>query len=786
MNLPLLLASLVLPVRAPASPAASGVASTASPDGVLSLLGNPAGLGTLEGWEANLETGGDRPAARHDLLLGRDGLAAGLVGQPGERGHGDQRALVAGYGLSPWDNLYAGARAVRRSTDGTSGDWSLDAGLLWRPSSYVSLGWDARGVAVRDDGRWQGHGLGLSVRPFGTPAVEVGGQLWLPSGPWKESAWDDPWEEASLSFLPLSWLRTRLGISSGGRVALDLAAWFSPRGEVHARLAPGDLGALQAIGLRLSSRSRAASLGEPGRVVIYRIPGSLSESDEEGAFSDVPGLEKVREDFRVLASDASVEGVVLDLGRRRFSPSQAAQVRRLVLELREAGKPVRAWAQDLDMANLQILSAADRCAASPLGIARTRGLSLQSLYFRRALDRFGVRVQVVRTGPWKSAMEPFLSDRMSPEVRENLGLLLSDLDSMMLGAVAASRGLDAAAFLGYVDTGSSLPTSARQAGLVDTLLEPDELASWFAGRKASVFRPDGFVREAWSSRPGVAVVVLDGAIVDDGDGGDALMAGRRVLRAGPVAAALRSLGDDPQVRAVVLRVNSPGGSVVASERIRRAVEALAKRKPVVASFAGTAASGAYLFSLPVRRMWSEPEALVGSIGVFAAKVSFEGLLDSLGVRVETLRTAPHAGEASVWSPLDSLQARRLDELVHEAWRQFSERTMASRSLDSAAFARVDGGRVFSGVRARDLGLVDSLGGLDAAVADARSLAGLPGDAPVVRREQPTSAPDGLLGRLGALGSAPVDPLAALRRRLEAVSVAEPELWALLPAEPVWR
>jgi len=343
------------------------------------------------------------------------------------------------------------------------------------------------------------------------------------------------------------------------------------------------------------------------------------------------------------------------------------------------------------------------------------------------LRKHGINVQVVRTGPWKSAMEPFIADHMSDEARADLECYLHDLDSMVLGGVAEGRAIDPARLIAWVDSGSMLPSKARELRILDTLVEPQDLLEWAAPRQRAVamaFAPSG--TEEWGRPRQVAVVALEGQIVD-GKGAPGMVPWGQDLHADDVVEILDQLKADRSVGAVVLRVNSPGGSVVGSERIRRAVAALDKEKPVVASFTGVAASGAYLFSLPARRIWTEPEALVGSIGVFTAKVSIGRLLDSLGLHVETVATNSDAGSTSMLSALDSSQSARIREQVQDAYRMFGGLVMSSRKLDSAGFAKIDGGRVFTGARAVGNGLADSLGTLDDAVAWVSRKAGIPAE-----------------------------------------------------------
>jgi protease-4 len=295
----------------------------------------------------------------------------------------------------------------------------------------------------------------------------------------------------------------------------------------------------------------------------------------------------------------------------------------------------------------------------------------------------------------------------------------------------------------------------------------------------------GAQREAWGDGKKVEVLLLEGQIVDR-EGETGMVPWAKGIAADRAAEQLDRLRMDPSVGAVVLRVNSPGGSVAGSERLRRAVERLAATKPVAASFGATAASGAYLMSLPAGRIFAEPLGVVGSIGAFAAKASVRGLLDSLGIGVETVKTAPHAGAMSPFASLDSLEVARLTEFVNDAHREFASQVRRWRKLDSAAFERVDGGKVFSGSRSVDLGLADAAGGLDDAVLWARRRANLPDDAEV-RWIQPGPAGFGAaLGRASLIASRAIQSEDPLERLQEILPTSGVGVWAQAPWDPRWE
>jgi len=614
----------------------------------------------------------------------------------------------------------------------------------------------------------------------------VGMEAWLDGAAWIRPSWDNPTWEATARVRPLPWLALdgRVDPEHPGRWGFGVSAQATPDLSFFSRSAPAPGGTqFQTFGVHWIRQTRP-SLGVLSPVLVYHLPSSLDESLSWGC---VGGMGKVRDDFRQIEGLEGLSTVVLDMGSTRLSPSTAGELRRQVLDLRAHGIKVYAWSHDLDMGNIYVLSAADRAAIDPDGTVRAHGLALDQLYFGKILRRHGVEVQVVKTGPWKSAMEPFESDRMSEAAREDAQRLLMDLDSSILAGVVAGRRVDPSALVAFMDTGSLSPRSAVSERLVDTLLEESDLGKWAqAPRRGALSMPlAGAQRETWGDGKRVEVVLLEGQIVDH-DGETGMVPWARGLAADRAMELLDRLGADPSVGAVVLRVNSPGGSVAGSERLRRAVERLAAIKPVAASFGATAASGAYLMSLPAGRIFAEPQGVVGSIGAFAAKASVQGLLDSLGIAVERVKTAPHAGAMSPFTNLDSLELARLAEFVGDAHLEFAAQVRRWRKLDSAAFDRVDGGKVFSGSRSVALGLADADGGVDDAVRWVRQRAGLSRNAEVRWTQPAATGFRAGLGRASMIASRMARSEDPVDRLQEILPVSGVGVWAQAPWDPRWE
>ncbi|MGH8089443.1 MAG: signal peptide peptidase SppA, partial [Stenotrophomonas sp.] len=372
------------------------------------------------------------------------------------------------------------------------------------------------------------------------------------------------------------------------------------------------------------------------------------------------------------------------------------------------------------------------------------GLGRYRQYFRTGLqDKLGVDVHLFKVGEYKSAAEPYVLDAASPQAKEADLFWMNDVWQRYLGDIAKARKLDAAQLAAGIDTmpegiaaaGGDLAKFALQQKLVDGLKTREEVEDLLADRGVADedadggFRSinlDGYLsqldtrRSPVDSRPQVAVVVASGEIA----GGD-LPAGR--VGGESTSALLREARDDKDVKAVVLRVDSPGGEVFASEQIRREVVALkAAGKPVVVSMGDLAASGGYWISMNADRIYADPSTITGSIGIFGMIPNLSRSLDKIGVHTDGVGTTRFAGAFDITRPMDPAVGQVIQSVINKGYADFTGKVADARNKPVEAVDEVARGRVWSGAQAKERGLVDAFGGLKAAVADAAARAKLGG------------------------------------------------------------
>jgi protease IV len=453
-----------------------------------------------------------------------------------------------------------------------------------------------------------------------------------------------------------------------------------------------------------------------------------------------PGRVVALEDFHRqlvrLAADSRVKGIVLEVGPLGMPPAKRLLVAQWLHAFQSLGKrEVVGFAISPGNAEYALLCAADRVVLPRPGRLSLDGFLLEATALGNALERLGLRAEFVRRGEFKTAPELFTRADVSPNQRALLETLLDDRHSALVDAVATGRHLERPEATARVDEGPYSAERALAAGLVDALADECELPALlglplpehgdvrvppFASYARSLRLP--IVR--WASirkRPRLAVVPLAG-VLTDGDG-DAPQLGSAVAAAETLLAALRAARDDARCPAVLLYVNSPGGSALASERVADEIQRLAERKPVVAYTDRVSASGGYLASLGARELWAGPQAVVGSIGVFAGKFDASGLLERLGIRRTAFTRGQHAGMGTLARPLTDAEHHALEREVEETYQRFVDRVARCRKLDVAAVLARAEGRVFTAAHALAEGLLDRIGTFEEAGARALELSG---------------------------------------------------------------
>ncbi|MFO0573506.1 MAG: signal peptide peptidase SppA [Polyangia bacterium] len=535
------------------------------------------------------------------------------------------------------------------------------------------------------------------------------------------------------------------------------------------------------VALQISGERQPALWDGPR--ALYRI--ELGARQGQDLLETLLLLRRIEHDRRAL-------GVLVLLNEAPGGWGIADELHQALLRLRAAGKRVFAYGADLSTRELYIASAAERTFLDPLGSVRLLGIAQGVFYYHEGLDRLGIRAELVRVGEWKGTPETFTQTGPSDPVRAQRQALVDDVAAHVRDGIARGRGLTAQQVEALFGRGLFSPTAAKSARLVDDILSGEYLDGKLAellGSAPSLIAPPPPARARSFEPRGIAIVQVDGDLTASRSlhlpivnvrmtGGDAVLQ------------ALAETAADPRVRAIVIRVDSPGGSALWADLLARQVQLVRRHKPVICSFGDTAASGGYYLAAPCTEIFASPGTLTGSIGIFGGKVDFSGLLAKVGVHRATFERGPHADMDSLFRPYTEAERALLSERLHEGYRRFVEVVAQGRRLSAADVDKLARGRVFTGAQAHGLRLVDRLGGLADAVARARELAGLSpearssldGDVFYYPR-RPRSLLRSLLGvptdlfSQGAAAGAAAGPWAALLG--QALQLVPPSLLALL-------
>lgn len=644
--------------------------------------------------------------------------------------------------------------SIRHSSSGDArydGLTSLSLAASSRSTGYLGASLVARDVNAPSTSSGahldRSYEVALAVRPTGKRVVELGieGRIW--------PAYDTIQPRATLGIDVPYVGRLRGDWTMGDPTSSGSKPWVATAGLEIAGIGSqtttveggGVFGSALGTG-RLGKGGAGFYMG--ASIAGYRSPG-LPERGyaEKIRLEGTPGNRSHVHLLRrlwAMAKNPEVRAVVLQL--REEPASSLAHGEELIdaIELlRARGKKVICHLHDAQGRSLQVCSHADRTVVSPAGGLRFAGLRLQYQYYAGLLGKLGVRAQFVRIGAHKGAPEQFTREGATEVARADHLDQLHEYEEVFLSEVAAGRRIAPDRLQAVIASGPFVASEAIAAGLVDGVAFDDEIDRVVAetvGEKIPVHDdpPPPVAPSRFGGRRGVAVVYLEGDMVD-GRSKDVPLLGMHLAGSTTIAKALKQVREDPSVGAVVLRIESPGGSSLAADVMYREVQLTAKVKPVIVSMGSVAASGGYYAAAAGTQIWASPLTVTGSIGIFYGKADVAELFQKIGVNVETYKTAPRADAESIYRPFTPEELDELGKKVGQFYGVFLDRVSEGRHMPREQVDAVGQGHVWTGRQALARRLVDRLGGLRQAMDEARRLASLPDDAPVTELPTPLTS-----------------------------------------------
>ena len=502
-------------------------------------------------------------------------------------------------------------------------------------------------------------------------------------------------------------------------------------------VAMGIIGVISILGMVASTD--ATPKVNDNSVLVLDLNGVMQERSEDDFYGFLTGgemsslgLDDLTEAVEKAKADVNVKGIYIEAGM--FAPDGPASVQALrdkLVDFKKSGKWIVAYGDQYTQSAYWLCSVADKVIVNPEGMVDWHGLCTETMYFKDLMAKFGVKMQIAKVGKFKSAVEPFFADKMSDANREQISVYLNGIWGNVVKDVAQSRKLDAKTLNAYAD---SLVTFASadellKMKLVDQVAYYDEVRADIK-KRLDLDEDDNISQvsvKQMCAQPNknkaddrIAVYYAYGDIVSDTQGG--MSEGASICSANMVPD-LEALMNDDDVKAVVLRVNSPGGSAYASEQIWRAVTRLKAKKPVVVSMGTYAASGGYYISCAANYIYAEPTTLTGSIGIFGMFPDVSGLLtDKLGLKFDQVKTNKYSNFGTSSRPFNEEEMTYLTNMVDRGYKTFTKRVSDGRKIPVERVYEIAEGRVWLGQDALKIKLVDGIGGIDQAVAKAAELA----------------------------------------------------------------
>lgn len=494
------------------------------------------------------------------------------------------------------------------------------------------------------------------------------------------------------------------------------------------------------IGLAGIMASEGTTKIDEGSILRITLSGEMTERSQEtimSLFSDEESglaLDEALEAIDKAAKSDNVLGIYLETGSLSATPAMMQELRQALVRFKDSKKWIVAYGDTYSQGGYYVASVADELYINPDGMLDWHGLAAQPVFYTDLMKKLGVKMQVFKVGTFKSAVEPYINTEMSEPNREQVTSYLSSIWNQMLKDVSASRKVTADQLNALADTMLTLQPAPYyvQQKMVDKTLYKDEVRS-ILKKKAGIDEKDQltFVSPSTMAKAEVglekisdviAVYYAFGDIVDS-DSDLTGMTAESTIATEPTIKELDKLMDDDDVKAVVIRVNSGGGSAYASEQIWRQITRLKEKKPVVISMGGLAASGGYYISCNASSIVAEPTTLTGSIGIFGMIPDYSELMtDKLGLHYDVVKTNAHGDFGDPSRPFNESEGRMMQAYVERGYDLFTRRVAEGRKISQDSVKAIAEGRVWTGEQAKKLGLVDELGDLQVAIQKASKLA----------------------------------------------------------------
>jgi protease-4 len=740
--------------------------SVAVTDDALSGVINPAGLAIRHGMDLYLLAPYNRHNFTNDvglyLRLGTLGFATEWV----RREQLDYERYMLGNGFRFASGVYFGFNYSWYRGIDRGGSWGL--GLTAHPCQYFSLAAvfdnvnEPRLEGIRQKARYT---FGVGIRPW-SDRVTVSANAGLFSSDSTEYGDVIDWN-FRVDAEPVDGIL----LSANFRPKTDL--WDASFGAgLGIALGNGRLGSFVELDndgevadgtdfVQFSSGYQRTFLDIRHKYVTMTIKGDYPEekpgfrlfAPRKLSFAELLGR------VRRLENDPRVDGMILTIDDTKMSIAQYQEFRDALESFKEAGKKIVCYMESCGNMEYYLASVADKITVTPAGDVNVIGMMARAMFFKDTLDKLGIKAEVYHIGDYKTASDMLTRDSMSDAQREMLNWLLDDLYNQNVNTIAASRGWSVEKLHDVINNGPYTAHGAYKAGLIDTLIYQDQIkdvVKEVSGGGASIFSGNIYWQRSeyeteWETplAPKIAIIYATGNIVSGKSGNDFLMG--KNMGSETIVEAIRRARGDPRVKAIVFRIDSGGGSGLASDVILREVQRTVTgkdAKPFIVSMGGVAGSGGYYIACLADTIVADPGTITGSIGVISGKFVFEGLYQKLGMKFQRITRGNHAAMMSGDTLYTKAEWESVKAMTQEFYDMFVDHVAKGRNMTTTQVDDIGRGRVFTGDQAKKIGLVDQIGGLRLAIEIARKSAGIPEDRRVNYAIYPESKGFEISGEIG--------------------------------------
>ena len=485
-----------------------------------------------------------------------------------------------------------------------------------------------------------------------------------------------------------------------------------------------------AIIIGIFASNNTQTIVKENSVMVLNLSGNITEQTQEdpfnfiwGDFYPTYGLKEILSSIEKAKNHENIKGIYLKAGALTTSPATIQEIRDALLKFKESGKFIISYGDFYTQGNYYLCSVADKMLLNPQGNVNWVGMASQPIFYKDLLDKIGIEMQIFKVGAYKSAVEPYISNSMSEANREQVTAFLHSIWNQLLEGVSHSRHLPKDSLNAYADRLVTLraATDYISNGMIDTLIYQSEVKKYLQNlmhideqTSLNTLSLEEMINiediaPHNNSENSIAIYYAEGGI-DDMTSTDEGISSKKMCKT------LQKLCDNENIKVVVLRVNSPGGSAFGSEQIWHEVVTLKEKKPVIVSMGGYAASGGYYISCAANKIVAEPTTLTGSIGIFGMIPNMQGLLtDKLGIHTDVVKTNKFSDIGTIFRPFNAEERTYMQAEINRGYNLFISRCADGRKMSNEAVEKIAEGRVWTGEMAKDIGLVDELGGIERAI-----------------------------------------------------------------------